>query len=327
MRQPLVILVLNFLLLITSANACIWDRDTLRIEADAKPDILETTTGRFPRFPDRYYEMRLERVSEELNQKPDALDLYDDAGAAADRLGNGKAAIEWMRKKKAILEKQNIPDTAEHTYRYHANLGTFLFHHWIRSGASDDQIDMAKEGRDHIANAIELNPNAHFGREKFQLMAMDWIIEKDQQSFSFIDGYQDDLDSAIEGVSGLIRLGNGWNSPDVFLALNTLLLRKHEAYLATMAFSRAQVLLSSGRRSFSIAVNKSEHLYDDPFRRIQDQSYQKLLRNFYQKARAEADNWQAARFAYMEGKFAKGLHPDNDPDFWDNFSYAGKPPL
>ena len=51
--------VLNFLLLITSANACIWDRDTLRIEADAKPDILETTTGRFPRFPDRYYEMRL----------------------------------------------------------------------------------------------------------------------------------------------------------------------------------------------------------------------------------------------------------------------------
>ena len=167
------------LLAFASAFGCMWDRDTLASEAKGRPGLTETLTGRFPRFPDQYYEMRLERVTAEIAKNPSDLALYDDAGVASDRLHRGDAAIEWMQKKKTGLDAGGIePKTArEQLYRYHANLGTFLFHKWMRDGAKADGLEKAKQGRDHIAKAIKLNPDAHFGREKYQLMAMDWIVE------------------------------------------------------------------------------------------------------------------------------------------------------
>ncbi len=46
-----------------TAHACLWDRDTLAMEAAGLPDVPRVATGRFARNPRAYYEMRLERVA------------------------------------------------------------------------------------------------------------------------------------------------------------------------------------------------------------------------------------------------------------------------
>ena len=139
---------------------------------------MEVITGRFERNPPLFYEMRLARVSNKIKAQPTKLELYDDAGVACDRLHKGDEAIAWMKQKRAHLKP--FPQDKEHWYRYHANLGTFQAHRWLRSGADRKKIGEMKAARDNIKRAIQINPDAHFGREKYQLMAMEWIINPPQ---------------------------------------------------------------------------------------------------------------------------------------------------
>jgi hypothetical protein len=122
---------LSLLLIVTiliqhsqSANACIWDSDTLAAEARGIPDVIAVIVGRFERQPAKYYEMRLARVTKLLEEDPQNLVAYDDAGAACDRLGRGDEAIAWMERKKAVLETMDETDpiVIEHRYRYLANV-------------------------------------------------------------------------------------------------------------------------------------------------------------------------------------------------------------
>ncbi len=166
----------------SSLTGCLWDSDTLRTEATGAPGMVETIVGRFDRYPPLYYEMHLERVATELDADPSDhpknLAAYDDAGVACDRLGRHDEAIEWMSRKRTALDALPASeDRTEHEYRYLPNLGTFHAHRWLAAGA--DRSDMAdiEVARDLIAQAIELNPDAHFGRERYQLMALAWILE------------------------------------------------------------------------------------------------------------------------------------------------------
>lgn len=125
----------------------------------------------------------------------------------------------------------------QHRYRYHANLGTFLVHRWVRQGGDRAKIDDVKRARDEIAAAIEINPNAHFGREKYQLRVIEWIINppsaagsqylpnflewESQASGNLADPKE--ADDAVRGLAGLIVLGNAWESVDVFNALDVAL--------------------------------------------------------------------------------------------------------
>lgn len=178
---PLLLLVLLPQLSLPTA-ACIWDSDTLAMEAQAFPDLPQVIAGRFPRYPSLYYEMRLQRAAAHLKDKPENLPAYDDAATACDRLGRSDEAVQWMARKRARLEgaDQSDPGVTEHWYRYHANLGTILAHHWLKNGADRARIAEMKQARNHIAKAIEINPDAHFGREKYQLLVMEWIIKPDQ---------------------------------------------------------------------------------------------------------------------------------------------------
>ena len=81
---------------------------------------------------------------------------------------------------------------------------------------------------------MEINPNAHFGREKYQLRALEWIVDppkvgRAQQCLPNIlgwsfDGYRrpqtdpKEADDAVRGLAGLIVLGNAWESVDIFHA-------------------------------------------------------------------------------------------------------------
>jgi hypothetical protein len=154
-----------------SAVACLWDRDTPAQEARGIPEVVDVLTGRFPRYPSLYYEMRLVRVARHLQSHPDDLTAYDDAGVACDRLAQGDEAISWMAKKKAELEKLDTarPDVKEHQYRYHANLGTFLVHRWASQGADRARIAEVESACDEIAKALEINPDKSADRKSYRI--------------------------------------------------------------------------------------------------------------------------------------------------------------
>ncbi|HEY0072872.1 MAG TPA: hypothetical protein VGB77_02135 [Abditibacteriaceae bacterium] len=321
---------------IVPGHPCAWDSDTLAAEAKGLPDVVQIITGRFERNPPLYYQMRLQRVTQTLKKQPNKFELYDDAGVACDRLGRGKEAIAWMNRKRGFLDKRGFNKaTKEHWYRYHANLGTFLAHEWLRSGANRRNIKPMQEGRDHIKRAIQINPNAHFGREKYQLEAMQWMLRNPVVKWidefpSFFEVGDEDENSAeaAKGISGLIVLGGGWESIDVFHALHNALASR-AAPVAYLAAVRSQELARQGKRSLCFGAPTGEALaqllkpkqfplmlYEDRYPELQKQ---------YQKLRAEAEEFHQRRTAYMMERLNAGRHPDTDATFWNEWHDAGPP--
>jgi len=314
----------------TPCSACLWDDDTLRTEAKGLPGIAEILTGRIERNPPLYYEMRLERNAALLAADPDNLDAYDNAAVAADRLGRGDEAIEWMAKKRAALDRSPNP---EHEDRYLANLGTFHAHRWIKNGADREDMNDLETARDLIAAAIELNPDAHFGREKYQLLAIRWILEAPdlagteprptllsvpEAEFDRYDREQ--LDEAISGLSGLMALGNAWESVDVLEALAFSLSRRWHGNLAVVARLRLDELVAAGKTSMNPAWDAEMSPYIPGTRNNGE------ITRWFKKARAEADSWRAAREQYMLAKLQAGQHPDTHPDFWKGWKSPSGPP-
>ncbi len=216
-----------------SVAACLWDSDTPADEAKGCPRSSPSSPA--GSGPPLYYEMRLDRVTAHLQSRPEDLAAYDDAGVACDRLGRGDEAIAWMEKKRAQLDRLGAsrPEVKEQLYRYHANFGTFLAHRWSREGADRTKIDQVKKARDEIAKALEINPDAHFGREKYQLRVLEWIVDPPKAAgerfLPNLLGWEpgaDDVnladpraaDQAVRGLAGLVVLGNAWESVDIFHA-------------------------------------------------------------------------------------------------------------
>lgn len=332
-----------------SVTACLWDRDTPAEEAKGMPEVVAVLTGRFERNPPLYYEMRLARVALHLQSHPDDLAAYDDAGVACDRLGLGDEAISWMDKKRVELDKLDAsrPEVREHRYRYHANLGTFLVHRWASQGADRARIDEVEAACEEIARALEINPDAHFGREKYQLQAMKWIVSPppaDRSQYlpnlldwSFHDMYgestePEEADEAVRGLAGLVVLGNAWMSVDVFHALNVALQRNSLGFergrdggrnsLAYFAWLRCIELVDSGQNSYLPDAPKGEKLkallYRPDFTKAD-----LLLDPAFRDLRAEADAWHAERVAFMSQRLDAGRHPDTDASFWEG--YADRP--
>jgi hypothetical protein len=352
MRRALTALVL-LLGMPAAVVACIWDRDTPVDEARGLPEVVAVLTGRFERNPPLFYEMRLERVTAHLQSHPEDLAAYDDAGVACDRLGRGDEAISWMEKKREQLDGLDAsrPEVKEQLYRYHANLGTFLVHRWARQGSDRAKIGEVKAARDEIAGAMEINPNAHFGREKYQLRALEWIIDPPQVSgqndlpnllgWGFADAYYQridpkDADDAVRGLAGLIVLGNAWESVDVFHALEVALSADSLGFeknpqggrntLAYLAWLRCRELIDAGKSSMLPDAPRGDAL-KATIRRPALVLADKLLEPAFVDLRAEADAWHAARTAFMMGRLNEGRHPDTDPHFWDGHTERPAPGL
>ena len=347
---------LAFLLLLSgSANACLNDRDTLAEEIKGLPDVVQVVTGRFERNPPLYYEMRLARVAAELKANPNLLPDYDDAGVACDRLGRDDEAIDWMSRKLTVLSamRPDAPAFQEQWYRYNANLGTFLVHRWIRNGADRRQIGEVKAARKRIAEAIKIKPDAHFGREKYQLQVMDWILTArpyqapplpttsefgdahtivvaNEAPPEFLAVYLGRQQDETKALCGLITLGNAWESVDVFHALGHSFTRKWpERYdqLTYLTSLRCSELIDAGKGSLLPGAPKGEFLkmalrLDQGFnaRRSDDE-------RIYHQLRAEADDWQKKRTAYMMARLQAGRHPDTDSTFWNDYHDPGPPKI
>ena len=165
-RLLAVALALCLILPPQAALACLWDYDTLRDEQRGLPTMLAILSGKWERHSDYFYEQRVERMSALLAQEPGNLPAIDNLAVALEKLGRVDEAIVLMQ------EKLALPDDGEHPhYTTHANLGTFFLH---RFGAGGDRADLDR-GIDHIRTALEINPDAHFGREKYQLQVAEYI--------------------------------------------------------------------------------------------------------------------------------------------------------
>jgi tetratricopeptide (TPR) repeat protein len=149
---------LFFLLITSTAQACLWDWDTLQMERRRFPGTLETITGKFVRHSPAYYEWRIQDRTKRMRSPAEDPALADDLSVAYSKLGRNAEAI-------TLLEQA----LAAHPDRYEtlANLGT------IYMLAGD-----LKVGKEYIDRAIVINPDAHFGREKYQSLVAEYFLTK-----------------------------------------------------------------------------------------------------------------------------------------------------
>jgi hypothetical protein len=319
----------------SASHACYWDYDTLAEEAKGRSlDDVSIIVGRFERNPPLYYEVRLERVSKQIPKEPRNFNLYDDAGVAADRLGKHDEALKWMQKKWSVLEpawKAAPEDRKADVYRFHANIGTFWAHKWASS--KERSKPWLVNARDHLKSAVEINPDAHFGREKFQLMAIEWLLAggKDEHGnlvdlaeyLRDFDTWKEDYqEDKREGLAGLVRLGNGWKSVDLVYAYGESLSygNRGESYresLRYLADLRVRELLSGGASSI-FPEGFYEKILTDSLAMIFD-TEAAHVEGEYEKLRENADKWHEHRTEFMLAQLKAGKHPDTHPDFWTGY--------
>jgi tetratricopeptide (TPR) repeat protein len=220
--------VLALLLIPAFASACLWDYDTLAMERQRFPNALELITGKFLRHTKEFYEWRIKDRIEKLKADPENLAYLDDLAVAYEKTGDQAKAIE------TILRKDKIKPGL---YETEANLGTFYLH--------DGQH---KKGLEHIERALRINPDAHFGREKYQKSLAEWVASRRKEGRvglplaeferyspmmhdfkSFLEGNDpekrlsdSEREAAIKGILGIMKFGN-YESPVVLEALGSLL--------------------------------------------------------------------------------------------------------
>ena len=247
-----------------------------------------------------------------------------------------------MEKKRAALERLDVGRPSgkapDHRYRYRANLGTFHAHRWLGRGAPADDLADLERGRDLVAAAIRDNPDAHFGREKYQLKAMTWLLGRPRMPSddhrplpTFIEigpgtehaiSDNDQLAKtgqadALAGISGLITLGAAWNSVDVTAALAYALAVDGKHRLLEMARLRIADLLGASQRSLVVGAPEGSALLERlPHPLLEEPS---SVREEYEKLKRQAAQWHEARTSYLEQGLARGDHPDVKAAFWDAF--------
>jgi hypothetical protein len=142
---------------------------------------------RFARHGRAYYTERNRRVRKDLQRlrdeagagQPSAetyFPLLDDLGAGLDYLGNHDEAVDVLRDKLRKQEARGLH--GRDTYTTYANLGTFLIHGSFRQAQQSDAAAKGRlrEGLGFIHKAIEVNPQAHFGREIWQAVAVEYFL-------------------------------------------------------------------------------------------------------------------------------------------------------
>lgn len=155
---------LIFLLLIapvwpaTAVHACMWDVDTVEMERQQFPGIHELIVGHFVRHSPEFYYWRMRNRQAQLTVFPDSLPLIDDLAVALDKLGHSEIALRYMEYADSLQPCR---------YETYANRGTFLIH-----------AGRFAEGVAFIRTAIEINPEAHFGREVYQKLLVEYALSK-----------------------------------------------------------------------------------------------------------------------------------------------------
>ncbi|MFL5327861.1 MAG: hypothetical protein ACJ8C4_03015 [Gemmataceae bacterium] len=157
-RRVVLLAFLTALVVPAAAVACLWDYDTIKMERSRFPGTLELITGKFLRHSPEFYQWRIQNRLKRLESDPTNAGLLDDLAVAYDKTGQHEKAIETARK---------VEELHPGRYETAANLGTFYFH-----------AGKLEEGIPHIDRALKMNPDAHFGREKYQKRLVEYVLHR-----------------------------------------------------------------------------------------------------------------------------------------------------
>lgn len=168
-RKSILVLALFALPAITLV-ACLWDSDTLGQEKRASPELAAVILGNTPPSPDpRPLHERIAKLKAAPRQDDPA--WWNDLAGAHVRLGNPAEAVRLLE---PLLAK--FPND----YGVHANLGTA--YHLLGRYADAER---------HIARDLEINPDAHFGLERYHLALLQYLIrdEEYRKAHLFVDEF------------------------------------------------------------------------------------------------------------------------------------------
>jgi hypothetical protein len=221
---------------------------------------------RFPRHGTAYYQERNSLVRRALEEGKDLprdkrFALLDDLGVGLEFVGEHEEAIRVLRDK--LREQQALGMQGRDLYSSYANLGTFLIlgpFRQVRPGNADDKQTLY-EGLDFIHKSIEVNPEAHFGREAWQAVIVEFMIAllDDPQLLLKYDMIGDRLDKAIDPAQQ--RCYRGWGGFDLFQAEHYL---KREQTAQGNPRWREAITQIGAEEGWTEAV-KSQHQKPVPF--------------------------------------------------------------
>jgi len=207
------------------------------MERQRFPSVLEVVSGKFLRHSDAYYRWRVADRTARMERGEVGPELVDDLAVAHSKLGEDERAIALME---GLLEQD------PRRYETLANLGTFHVH------AGNLEV-----GAGFIGEALAVNPEAHFGREVYQLLLVQYVLAKRAGAaevklplcvesasqigaapapnfWAFLaarleldpaapEAQTEAIAAGVAGVAGMIRFGNH-SSPVLLEALSDLLL-------------------------------------------------------------------------------------------------------
>lgn len=174
------ICVITLFSLPAAATACLWDHDTLQQERARFPSTLELITGKFLRHSPDFYRWRIEDRLKRLEKDSANPELLDDLAVAYQKTGQTEKAIETMERKESL--KPGL-------YETYANLGTF----YILNREY-------QKGLPYIDKALAVNPNAHFGRERYQKYLVEYILFKRSRADESVQSKGNP--SSVDGLGG-----------------------------------------------------------------------------------------------------------------------------
>ena len=240
-----------------AAHACLWDYDTYKEESLGQADVAAVIGGNLGKHSQRFYQAKV-AYTQAILDRGDAThataERYDDVAVAHAKLGNLDAALATLDAKDKLFPGQ---------YTTAANRGTFLHLKGDLVGALQ-----------WLNKALAINPHAHFGREKYQIMLAAYqqqlvnepklptttaffpIDTGGQEGFAHssliyqVSGHKARNKmrrrtlphESVAAIVGIIRFGDGQEIPHLWWALGWALIEQGDAQLAARAFRRAELL-------------------------------------------------------------------------------------
>ena len=171
------------------------------------PCVFDALLGYWPKHTDAYHERRIEAFDLALAWMPDWTDGLDAEGISYLKLGRLPDADAVMKRRLEV---------APEAYPSHANLGTL----YTFTGAYDDALR-------HIDRAMAIEPEAHFGREKYHRALVVFLqrakADPEVPKTETFVGVKPTMAQRIRGSRGLYaRLGLEDDAIDALVAMLTV---------------------------------------------------------------------------------------------------------
>jgi tetratricopeptide (TPR) repeat protein len=221
------------------AIACGWDDETIPAEQGTLACMYDAVLGTFAKHTPAYYQARLDAADAMLNYDPNYRRALDMKAIAALKLRRFDVAEMVMKRRLEVYPTE---------YASQANLGTlFTF-----TGKWDEALK-------YVDAAMKIEPKAHFGREKYHRMLVEYLRNlsstpalakenflrvhvTDELRFSGAKdkfaqlGLEDDV---FDALVAMITVYGADDVPHVYFALGDLLAARGDQQLAWVAYQRA----------------------------------------------------------------------------------------